>query len=209
MDVQASYRARTEAWAQSHLQPIQRFAGRDIPAALQLQGRRDNRRALDADHAHAPVGMPPKASVSSFMGYLKGKSAPMMRALHANLKHEFGSRRFRSEGCRVSTVGLSEATIAKHVREQEARGIALGKLSVKEHEDPFGKKQGRGAPLGAAGQCGRRFKRQATSRRQWAFISRTTSAFGERYVPKISRSSYLFTSLRLASLISLRTVTFM
>ena len=37
----------------------------------------------------------------------------------------------------MSTVGLNEATIAKYIREQESRDIALDKLSVKEYEDPF------------------------------------------------------------------------
>ena len=91
------------------------------------------------DHVHMLVGMPPKLAVASFMGYLKGKSAPMMRALHANLKHKFGNRRFRSEGHCVSTVGPSEAAIRKYIQEQEAHDIALDKLSVKEYEDPFKK----------------------------------------------------------------------
>ena len=89
------------------------------------------------DHVHMLAGMPPKLAVASFMGYLKGKSALMMRALHANLKYKFGNRRFRSEGCRVSTVGLNEAAIRKRIQEQEAHDIALDKLSVKEYEDPF------------------------------------------------------------------------
>ena len=67
------------------------------------------------------------------MGYLKGKSALMMRALHANLKYKFGNRHFWSEGYYVSTVGLNEATIRKYIQEQEAHDIALDKLSVKEH----------------------------------------------------------------------------
>ena len=92
------------------------------------------------DHVHIPVGIPPKISVSSFMGYLKGKSAPMVFDKHANLKYKFGNRRFRAEGYYVSTVGLNEATIAKYIREQEAADIALDRLSVKEHGDPFAKK---------------------------------------------------------------------
>ena len=95
---------------------------------------------LMPDHVHIPVGIPPKISVSSFMGYLKGKSAPMVFDEHANLKYKFGNRRFRAEGCYVSTVGLNEATIAKYIREQEAADIALDRLSVKEHENPFAKK---------------------------------------------------------------------
>lgn len=95
---------------------------------------------LMPDHVHIPVGIPPKISVSSFMGYLKGKSAPMVFDKHANLKYKFGNRRFWAEGYYVSTVGLNEATIAKHIREQEAADIALDRLSVKEYEDPFAKK---------------------------------------------------------------------
>ena len=37
----------------------------------------------------------------------------------------------------MTTVGLNETMIAKYIREQEARDIALDKLSVKEYEDPF------------------------------------------------------------------------
>ena len=89
------------------------------------------------DHVHMLVSIPPKMSVSSFMGYLKGKSSLMMFERHANLKYKFGNRKFWSEGYYVSTVGLNEATIAKYIREQEASDQALDKLSVKEYEDPF------------------------------------------------------------------------
>lgn len=94
---------------------------------------------LMSDHVHMLLAIPPKYSVSSFMGYLKGKSALMMFDKHANLKYKFGNRHFWSEGYYVSTVGLNEATIAKYIREQEAHDIALDKLSVKEYEDPFKK----------------------------------------------------------------------
>ena len=51
------------------------------------------------DHVHLLLSIPPKMSVSSFMGYLKGKSALMMFDKHANLKYKFGNRHFWSEGC--------------------------------------------------------------------------------------------------------------
>ena len=92
---------------------------------------------LMPDHVHMLVSIPPKMSVSSFMGYLKGKSSLMMFERHAHLKYKFGNRKFWSEGYYVSTVGLNEATIAKYIREQEASDQALDKLSVKEYEDPF------------------------------------------------------------------------
>ena len=90
-----------------------------------------------SDHVHMLVSIPPKISVSSFMGYLKGKSALMIFDRHANLKYKFGNRHFWSIGYYVSTVGLNEATIQKYIRDQEKHDIALDKLSVKEYEDPF------------------------------------------------------------------------
>ena len=92
---------------------------------------------LMSDHVHMLVSIPPKISVSTFMGYLKGKSALMMFDKHANLKYKFGNRHFWSEGYYVSTVGLNEATIKNYIQEQENRDKALDKLSVKEYEDPF------------------------------------------------------------------------
>ena len=89
------------------------------------------------DHVHLLLSIPPKLSVSSFMGYLKGKSALMMFDKHANLKYKFGNRHFWAEGYYVSTVGLNEATIKKYIQEQESHDIAMDKLSVKEYEDPF------------------------------------------------------------------------
>ena len=92
---------------------------------------------LMPDHVHMLVSIPPKLSVSSFMGYMKGKSALMMFDRHANLKYKFGNRHFWSEGYYVSTVGINDATVKKYIREQEMRDIALDKLSVKEYGNPF------------------------------------------------------------------------
>jgi putative transposase len=89
------------------------------------------------DHVHLLVSIPPKLSVSSFMGYLKGKSAMMIFDRHANLKYKYGNRHFWSRGYYVSTVGLNEATIAKYVREQDKHDQMMDRISTKEHEDPF------------------------------------------------------------------------
>ena len=89
------------------------------------------------EHVHLLVSIPPKIAVSTFVGYLKGKSALMMFDKYANLKYRFGNRHFWAEGYYVSTVGLNEATIKKYIEEQEKHDIALDKLSVREYEDPF------------------------------------------------------------------------
>lgn len=81
--------------------------------------------------------IPPKMSVSSFMGYLKGKSSLMIFDKHANLKYKYGNRHFWAKGYFVSTVGLNKATIKKYIQEQETEEKMNDKNSVKEFEDPF------------------------------------------------------------------------
>lgn len=63
------------------------------------------------DYVHMLVLIPLKISVSSFMGYLKEKSALMMFDKYANLRYKFGNKHFWSERYYVSTVGLNEATV--------------------------------------------------------------------------------------------------
>ena len=43
------------------------------------------------DHIHMLVKIPPTLNISSFMGYLKGKSALMIFDSHANLKYNYGN----------------------------------------------------------------------------------------------------------------------
>ena len=92
------------------------------------------------DHVHLLLSIPPKMSVSSLMGYLKGKSALMIFDNHANLKYKYGNRHFWCRGYYVSTVGGNKNGIAKYIREQEHEDIVYDQLSFKEWEDPFKKK---------------------------------------------------------------------
>ena len=92
---------------------------------------------LMPDHVHMLVSIPPKISVSSFMGYLKGKSSLMVFDRHANLKYKFGNRKFWAEGYYVSMVGLNEATIKKYIRQQERHDIMQDKLTTREYVNPF------------------------------------------------------------------------
>ena len=70
------------------------------------------------DHIHLLVSILPKKSISSFMGYLKGKGAMMIFDWHANLKYKFGNRHFWSSGYYVSTVGLTERSNDSEVCER-------------------------------------------------------------------------------------------
>ena len=90
-----------------------------------------------ADHIHMLVKIPPKLAVSSFMGYLKEKSSLIIFDEHANLKYNYGSRCFWSEGCYVSTVGLNIKTVQNYIKNQELEDQLKDKRSIKEYKDPF------------------------------------------------------------------------
>ena len=93
------------------------------------------------DHIHMLVMIPPKLAVSSFMGYLKGKSSLMIFERHANLKYKYGNRNFWAKGYYVSTVGLKDEVVREYIKNQELEDMKEDNLSKKEHVDPFKKAQ--------------------------------------------------------------------
>ena len=70
------------------------------------------------DHIHMLVSIPPKLSVASFMGYLKGKSSLMIFDRHANLKYKYGNRKFWCRGYYVNTVGRNKKAIEEYIKNQ-------------------------------------------------------------------------------------------
>lgn len=89
------------------------------------------------DHIHMLVSIPPKLSVSQFMGYLKGKSSLMIFDRHANLKYKYGNRQFWCTGYYVDTVGRNKKVIAAYIRSQLQDDIIAEQLCLKELVDPF------------------------------------------------------------------------
>ena len=89
------------------------------------------------DHVHMLVSIPPKLSVSSFMGYLKGKSSLMIFDRHANLKYKYGNRKFWAEGYYVDTVGKNKKVIEEYIKKQLQEDIATDQIVMKEFVDPF------------------------------------------------------------------------
>ena len=83
------------------------------------------------------VAIPPKISVSSFMGHLKGKSSLMIFDRHANLKYKYGNREFWCRGYYVDTVGKNKKAIAEYIRHQLQEDIANDQLTLREYVDPF------------------------------------------------------------------------
>ena len=89
------------------------------------------------DHIHMLVSLPPKYSVSQFMGYLKGKSSLMIFEKYANLKYKYGNRHFWCRGYYVSTVGKNRKAIEQCIRDQIQEDYADDQMSIKEYVDPF------------------------------------------------------------------------
>ena len=89
------------------------------------------------DHIHMLVSIPPKLSVSQFMGYLKGKSSLMIFDRHANLKYKYGNRQFWCTGYYVDTVGRNKKVIEAYIRNQIQDDIVAEQLYLKELVDPF------------------------------------------------------------------------
>ena len=70
------------------------------------------------DHIHILVEIPPKISVSNFMGFLKGKSSLMIYEKWGNMKYKYRNRSFWCRGYYVSTVGKNEKKITEYIQNQ-------------------------------------------------------------------------------------------
>ena len=74
---------------------------------------------VQPDHVHLVVSIPPKYSVSEFMGYLKGKMALRLFQQYESLGRRYWGRDLWARGYCVSTIGLDEEKIRKYVQWQE------------------------------------------------------------------------------------------
>ena len=93
--------------------------------------------AVCVDHIHLSVTIPPKISISNFMGYLKGKSSLMIFDRHANLKYKYGNRHFWARGYFVDTVGKNKKRIEEYIKNQLQQDQIADQMSLKEFVDPF------------------------------------------------------------------------
>ena len=89
------------------------------------------------DHIHMLVSIPPKLSVSAFMGYLKGKSSLMIFDRHAHLKYRYGNRKFWCRGYYVDTVGRNRKKREQYIRDQLREDQIADQLTLFEEYDPF------------------------------------------------------------------------
>ena len=71
------------------------------------------------DHVHLCLAIPPKYSVASVIGLLKGKSASEVMSFGKPNSRMVRGRTFWARGYCVSTVGLDEQTIREYIKNQE------------------------------------------------------------------------------------------
>ena len=89
------------------------------------------------DHIHMLVSIPPKISVSSFVGFLKGKSSLMLFERFTNLKYKYGNRHFWCRGYYVDTIGRNKKAIQEYIKNQMKEDMIADQMTLKEYEDPF------------------------------------------------------------------------
>ena len=93
-----------------------RVAIRDIIRTLcQWKGVEIIEGEVCPDHIHLLLSIPPKMSVSGFMGYLKGKSSLMIFQKFGNMKFAYRNREFWCKGYYVDTVGKNTAAIKDYI----------------------------------------------------------------------------------------------
>lgn len=88
------------------------------------------------DHIHILVAIPPKMSVSSFMGFLKGKSSLMIYEKWGNMKFKYRNRQFWCRGYYVDTVGKNEKKISEYISNQ-LKQDEMSEQLVLDFQDPF------------------------------------------------------------------------
>ena len=74
--------------------------------------------AVCVDHVHLSIAIPPKLSVSDFMGYLKGKSTLMIYDRHPELQGKW-DKAFWAREYYVETIGnITDEAVQKYIKEQ-------------------------------------------------------------------------------------------
>ena len=90
---------------------------------------------------HMLVEIPPKMAVSSFMGYLKGKSSTMIYEQFGELKYKYRNREFWCKGYYVDTAGKNASRIAEYIQNQLKEDELGEQLTIISHSPFAGRKE--------------------------------------------------------------------
>ena len=115
--------------------------GREIGAILRELCKWKGVNIIEAeigpDHVHMLVEIPPKMSVSGFVGYLKGKSSLMIYEQWGNLKFKYRNREFWCKGYYVDTVGKNTQKIKEYIENQLKEDKLGEQLRIDYPDSPF------------------------------------------------------------------------
>ena len=89
------------------------------------------------NHIHMLVRIPPKESVSGFIGFLKGKSSLLIYQKYANMKFKYRDRTFWCRGYYVDTVGKNTEKIKEYIANQLKEDKLTEQMTITEVIDPF------------------------------------------------------------------------
>ena len=92
---------------------------------------------LCPDHVPLLVSIPPKYSVSSFMGFLKGKSSLLIFQKFGNMKFSYRNREFWCRGYYVDTTGKNTEVIKRYNANQLKEDRENDQLNLYDQIDPF------------------------------------------------------------------------
>ena len=82
------------------------------------------------DHVHILVSIPPKLSVSGFMGYLKGKSSILIYQKYANMKYKYRNIEFWCRVYYVDTVGKNKKAIQEYIANQLKEDKEMEQMTI-------------------------------------------------------------------------------
>ena len=88
------------------------------------------------DHIHMLMEIPPKYSVASIMGFLKGKSSLMIYSKWANMRYQYRNREFWCRGYYVDTVGKNTKKIKEYIANQLKEDQLSHQMTIEDF-DPF------------------------------------------------------------------------
>jgi len=89
------------------------------------------------DHIHMLVKIPPKLSVASFVGFLKGKSSILIYQKFANMKFKYRNREFWCRGYYVDTAGKNDIKIKEYIANQLKEDKLVEQMTIQEITNPF------------------------------------------------------------------------
>ena len=89
------------------------------------------------DHIHMLIKIPPKLSVASFVGFLKGKSRILIYQKFANMKFKYRNREFWCRGYYVDTAGKNDIKIKEYIANQLKEDKLMEQMTIQEINNPF------------------------------------------------------------------------